>query len=373
MKPRLDLIGFQTLDPASHFYRLSNQEYLNLLHRTLWDNLAADQQTLLEKLLSRDRTRYIAVDDPETLLNETHAERYGNYKARLTQFGCLCVDALCDSYGFPLERLKLVVTNTSVQGICPPLSSVVMNHLQLPSSVRAIDLCFMGCAAALRGIELCAASLQPGDYGLVLSTELTSAMTNLRAGAPSLPASCVFGDGVSAMLVAARPHRSRALFRIRDLNGSLVCSDDGLGCIHYEPADVFHEIHLQDSIPEVAARGIQLALEPLIRRSLITVPQKLRYLASRRIPRWQDNVDYFLLHAGGTRILEGVKEQLALTDVQVEHNFAAFRRYGNTSSTSILYSLQELLTTRSVSPGDRLLFLAYGSGFMTQAMYVTAV
>lgn len=99
--------------------------------------------------------------------------------------------------------------------------------------------------------------------------------------------------------------------------------------------------------------------------------QKISFLISRVIPKWQDNVDYVVLHAAGNKILRGIQENLGLSDRQVGHNFHAFAKYGNTSSTSIYYSLRELDSTQHLVKGDRILFLAFGSGFMTKGMFAT--
>jgi 3-ketoacyl-CoA synthase len=95
-------------------------------------------------------------------------------------------------------------------------------------------------------------------------------------------------------------------------------------------------------------------------------------LLRRTTPRWQENVDYFVLHAAGNSILKGLGERLGLTDAQAAHNFTNFNTYGNTSSTSLYYGLHELERSRELRRGDRLLFLGYGSGFMTRCMYATA-
>jgi 3-ketoacyl-CoA synthase len=249
---------------------------------------------------------------------------------------------------------------------------VIAHHLGLSWSTQAIDLGYMGCSAAIWGSELAARLLKPGEVALILSAELTSAMSNLRGGPETLAASCVFGDGVGAFLVAAPPHPFAPRFHVHGFGGSLICTDQAMDCIRYEPNPVFHEIRLKDTIPEVAGQGIATTLTPLVREHLVTVAQKLRYLIARSVPRWQENVDYFVLHAAGNKILKGIQATLGLTDRQVAHNFDSFNKYGNTSSSSIFYSLRELEATRPLARGDRVVFLAYGSGFMTKGMYATA-
>jgi 3-ketoacyl-CoA synthase len=367
--PVVDCLAFEALDSETHFRRVSNREYLDYLHRTVWDELSLEKRRLFEKLLASDRSRYIACDAIDEFVGDTHETRYRRYKEQLERCAARCVDSLLARVDMPTAKIALILTNHTVGGVCPPLSSLIAHHLRLPASVQAIDLGYMGCAAGLWGMELAARLLEPGQAAIILSAELTSVMTNLQGVTESLVASCVFGDGVGAFLVAAPPHPFKAKFRALDFSGSLISTDRGMDCIRYEPNAIYHEIRLKETISEVANEGIQKALEPLVRRTVVSFPQKVAYLLNRRTPKWQQNVDYFVLHTAGNKILNGINVKLGLSESQTAHNSEAFRKYGNTSSASIYYSLRELETRTPLKRGDRLLFLAFGSGFMTKSMY----
>lgn len=351
--------------------RVSNGEFLEHLRAKIWNTLTTDQQELFQKLLASDRSRFVSIDNLHELASDTHETRYRRYKERVEHLSLACIDSLVAGRDVPKAKIKLIITNHTVGGVCPPLSSLIAHHLGLPWSVQTIDLAYMGCAAAVWGMELAARLLSPGEVGLILSSELTSVMSNFGGTTESLIASSVFGDGLGAFLVAVPPHRYPRKFQVRNFSGSLITTQQGLDCIRYEPNPVYHEIRLKETIPVVAGQGIEKALEPLVRESLLTLKQKAGYLFGRRTPKWQENIDYCILHCAGNRILKGIQEALELSDQQMRHNFEAFEKYGNTSSASIYYSLMELEKASRLSSGDRLLFLAYGSGFMTKGMYAT--
>ena len=367
----IDCLASDVLDPDKHLTRVSNKEYLEFLQSLVWERLSEDQREMFEKLLASDRARYIACDDVHALRTDTHETRYRRYKQALERLSVACLDGLFARSTVAPDEVKLIVTNHTVGGICPPLSSILAQHLRLPSSVKTLDLAYMGCSAAIWGLELCSRLLEPGQIALILSTELTSVMTNLSGPSESLVASCVFGDGIGAWLVAIPPHKYAAKFRVRDFSGSVITHQSAMDCIRYEPNPVYHEIRLKDTIVTVATEGIQTALEPLIRRNLVTTRQKLCYALTKRIPKWQENVDYCVLHTAGNNILRSLQQALNLGDAQIAHNFDCFRKYGNTSSASVYYSFRELERSAALKRGDRLLFLAFGSGFMTKSMYAT--
>ena len=309
----------------------------------------------------------MAADTLEDNLADNHQQRYERYRQRNVQLSIACVDSLLERYPVETTKIRAVVANTTVGGMIPNLTSIIANRLNLGSSTKVIELGYMGCATALLALELIESQLQPGEVGLILSSELTSAMVNLVAESDaSLVANTVFGDGIGAFLVAKRPHREKPFLRIRGYSGSVLADDQALSAITYEPNGVYHEIRLRETIPEVAGRGVRIAVEPLVRRHLVSPLQKLTYLINRKVPYWQRNISYAVLHTAGSKVLEGLTQALALEQNQVEHNFSAFRKYGNTSSASIYYSLDELTKLRQLKTGEKLLFLGYGSGFLTR-------
>jgi len=71
-------------------------------------------------------------------------------------------------------------------------------------------------------------------------------------------------------------------------------------------------------------------------------------------------VDGFLLHPGGSKVLDTAEEALGLSRGQVRYSWDVLKRYGNMSSATALFVLKEAL-------GDgargRFLFAAFGPGF----------
>ncbi|WP_018636632.1 3-oxoacyl-[acyl-carrier-protein] synthase III C-terminal domain-containing protein [Parafrankia elaeagni] len=363
----LDILAAMPLDGDRHLVRVTNDDMRTMVDQRLRPKLTDEFVELYHKLLASSRSRYFAdfaVDDTHS---ETYQQRYERYRRRTGELAVRCVRELLDRSGVDPKKIRAVVTNTTVGGMVPNLSSIVGNSLGLHPRARIVDLGYMGCAAALLGLELAGDLLRPGELGLVVSSELTSVMANpLADTTASLVANTVFGDGVGAFLVARRPHRHTPLLRIRGHAGSVLTDDEALSTITYEPNAVYHEIRLANTIPAVAGRGVRLVMEPLVRRHLTTTAQKARYLVDRQIPQWQRNVDFAVLHTAGSKVLRELTAALALRPEQVDHNFRAFDRYGNTSSASLYYALDELLRGSGPRPGQTLLFLGYGSGFFTR-------
>ena len=363
----LDILAFNALDAERHLLRVTNDELLHLLGQV---PLRPEQQRLYARLLEKRRSRYVAHDTLADLLDTDFATRYGRYRDRAAHLARRCVDDLFAGCRIERRAIRAVVTNTTVGGVIPPLSSVIGNHLGLPHDFRPLDIAYMGCAAALVALEAVERQLRPGEVGLVLSSELTSVMVSLgTASTGALVGNAVFGDGVGAFLVARRPHRERPLLRVRGHCGSVQVDPRSLTTISFEPGADYHEIRLGDAqqITGAVKRGVRQVLAPLVRKHCLSPLEKLRYALCGRTPNWQRSIDYALLHTAGESVLRALAEALGLKTGQYQHNIDAFSKYGNTSSASVYYTLDELTRRRSLARGERLLCLTYGSGFMVRA------
>ena len=81
------------------------------------------------------------------------------------------------------------------------------------------------------------------------------------------------------------------------------------------------------------------------------------------VPDFKRGIDHFCLHAGGRRVLDGIEKNLKLTPEHMAASRAALYHYGNTSSSSVFYELRFLEIHGRLRRGQRVLQLAFGSGF----------
>lgn len=80
-----------------------------------------------------------------------------------------------------------------------------------------------------------------------------------------------------------------------------------------------------------------------------------------------DQFEGFLLHPGGRRVLDTAQDILGLTKDDLGHSWDVLRRYGNMSSVTALFVLENAI--RSGAKGLHLL-AAFGPGFSAYFMAV---
>jgi alkylresorcinol/alkylpyrone synthase len=80
----------------------------------------------------------------------------------------------------------------------------------------------------------------------------------------------------------------------------------------------------------------------------------------------REDVRFWVLHAAGRRVIDRARTVLGLTEAQVAPSRAVLRRYGNMSSATILFVLDETLGHESPDPGDWGVMIALGPGFAAE-------
>ena len=80
----------------------------------------------------------------------------------------------------------------------------------------------------------------------------------------------------------------------------------------------------------------------------------------------REDVRYWVLHSAGRRVLDRAGELLELTPEQTAASRTVLRRYGNMSSATILFVLEETLRAANPVPGEWGLMIGLGPGFAAE-------
>merc|ERR1719222_1380769 len=80
-------------------------------------------------------------------------------------------------------------------------------------------------------------------------------------------------------------------------------------------------------------------------------------------PDFTKGVDHFCIHAGGRAVIDGVQKNLGLQEHHIQPSKQTLFDWGNTSSSSIWYEVEWIERFGNLKRGDRVLQIAFGSGF----------
>ena len=104
------------------------------------------------------------------------------------------------------------------------------------------------------------------------------------------------------------------------------------------------------TIPKVLGRHIKENVSEFLERNQIKL----------------QDLDHFILHPGGAKILLALRKALELSKGKLESSRFVLENFGNMSSPTILFILEHLMRERSPEQADLGLCAAFGPGFSSE-------
>ncbi|MFQ5696187.1 MAG: type III polyketide synthase, partial [Terriglobia bacterium] len=232
--------------------------------------------------------------------------------------------------------------------LCPDLATILVKEMGLPACVQRGSLLGLGCAGALPALQRAYdhARAYPGHNVLVIAVEICSAAYYLDDTLETIVGNAICADGAAACVVSCQAEQGPRIARFASVIDTNCQSSVG-----FEQRQGRLRIILAPTIRDLAPPIIDRVLRELLQ------PQGLA----------RSEVDHWLMHPGGRRVIDRVQETLGLTDSDVAVSRRIYRNYGNMSSPTVLFVLNEVMQDGTAEPGERGVLLALGPGFAAEA------
>jgi len=250
-----------------------------------------------------------------------------------------------------------VITASCTGFYNPGLDYHIVQELSLPYSTQRYHLGFMGCYAAFPALRMATqfCEANPDAVALVMCLELCSLHLQLNRGQDFLLANSLFADGAGAAIVSARePDEDHSAYQIGDFNSTLVPS--GKDDMTWSIGDTGFDISLSSYVPKIIGANVSQLIEPVLAKQNLNL----------------EDVDTWAVHPGGKAIIDRVQERLSLSPEQVRASREVLRQYGNMSSATILFVLQEILRQPSELSSEKVFTMAFGPGITVETALLRA-
>jgi predicted naringenin-chalcone synthase len=227
--------------------------------------------------------------------------------------------------------------------VAPGVDQLLAERLGLSGAVERTLIGFMGCYAAVAALRTARHIVlgQPDAQVLVVTIELSTLHLQQAAEIEPLLAMLQFGDGAAAALVSGE----NSGFAIdRTFSATLPDSAD---LIRWTIGDEGFAMHLSGEVPGRIAAGLA---DPAIREQVTG-------------GRGPDEVAAWAVHAGGRSVLDAVEHGLGLAGDALDASRRVLARYGNMSSSTLMFVLAELLAGDTAGPG---IAIAFGPGLAAE-------
>jgi 1,3,6,8-tetrahydroxynaphthalene synthase len=275
--------------------------------------------------------RHIVQPIEKTLRHPGFEERNRIYELESKKRCPEVIEKALANAGLTAQDIDAIIYVSCTGFLMPSLTAWLINNLGFRYDTRQLPIAQLGCAAGGAAInrahDFCVA--HPESNVLIVSCELCSLCYQPEDdGIGSLLSDGLFGDAVAAAVVRGSGGTGVRLER----NASYLIPNTE-DWISYAVRDTGFHFQLDRRVP-----GTMEPLAPV-----------LRQLATGH--GWDiGNLDFYIIHAGGPRILDDLAKFLDVDRMVFRHSWSTLSEYGNIASAVVLEALRRQFEEETTLP-----------------------
>ena len=294
--------------------------------------------------------RYSIMEPLEVFTATSFEEKNDIYTREVISLGEKVLQNALIKAGWQPDTLDYIITVSCTGIMIPSLDAYLINRLKLRSDIVRLPVTEMGCAAGISGIIYARNFLKanPNKRAAVIAVESPTATFQLDDySMPNIVSAAIFGDGAACCLLSS--HESD--------NGPEVLDDR---MYHFYDAEHMMGFKLTNSglkmvldieVPQTIADHFNDIIYPFLEKNGLTIK----------------DIDHLIFHPGGKKIINIVEELFDSLGKNINHTKEVLRLYGNMSSATVLYVLEEIMNNKPKS-GEKGIMLSFGPGFSAQTV-----
>jgi len=264
-----------------------------------------------------------------------------------------CLSPLPD---FDIQSITHIITVTCTGLHAPGLDIELVSKLNLHPETERTCINFMGCYAGFNALKTAdyISRSNPNHKILIISVELCTLHFQRENHLQNWLSNALFGDGAAAVLVESNHFSSQN-------NGALRLSG------FYSTLMLAAKKEMSWNIGDF---GFEMQLSSHITKS---IKSNIHSVASKLLQKSKSGlteISHYAIHPGGRRILEVCEEELGFSGGKNHPSYSVLRDFGNMSSSTIFFVLNELLSRiqgGSLEKGPVMAF-AFGPGLTIESM-----
>jgi 1,3,6,8-tetrahydroxynaphthalene synthase len=293
------------------------------------------------------RKRHLVQPIEKTLRHPGFEERNRIYEVESKKRVPGVVGEALANAGVTAQDIDVIIYVSCTGFMMPSLTAWLINVMGFRSDTRQIPIAQLGCAAGGAAInrahDFCLA--YPGRNALIVSCELCSLCYQPEDdGIGSLLSDGLFGDAVAAAVV--RGSGGTGILLERNASYLIPHTEDW---ISYAVRSTGFHFQLDRRVP-----GTMEPLAPVLRELATTHGLDI------------GDLDFYIIHAGGPRILDDLAKFLDVDRDSFRHSWATLTEYGNIASAVVLDALRRLFEEDMPRPGANGIVAGFGPGITAE-------
>ena len=258
------------------------------------------------------------------------------------------LDALKDA-GISAEDIDVIIVSTNTPEMqCPCISGIV--HGKIGATKAAVFDIFAGCTGSLAAIMTAVSGIATGVWNnaLIIAAESFNSIVDWTDRNTCI----LFGDGAGACV----------LTRSTEDGPKFIAAEMTADGSKYDLITIMREEGRSPS-PVLSMKG-----QDVFRFVSSHMPQFVKGFCEKNGVLPQD-IDFWVLHQANARIIDSLFRRLSVSQ---DRTYMNMFKYGNTSTASLLITLDEVVKAGHFKRGAKIMFTAFGAGMTFGSMLYEA-
>lgn len=288
--------------------------------------------------------RHLYIDKETFVPFETADELHARFERGAVEVGLEAIEQCLKNGKIRTDEIDLLAAVSCTGYLCPGLSSIFIKELGMRNDVQRADLLGMGCAGAMPGLQRGHDFVKayPNRKALVVTVEICSACYYVDDSIETVVGNAICSDGAAAVVLG----NGGETFSPEIVNFQTHLEPSFIKTVGFEFRDGKLRIILSKDIRDEAGGLAKILIDKLLEKNSLR----------------KEQIGHWILHSGGRKVIDGLQREVGLTDAQVRHSKCVLRNFGNMSSPTVLFVLEETMRNGEPKPGDLGVMLAMGPG-----------
>ncbi len=248
-----------------------------------------------------------------------------------------------------LDEITHVISVSCTGVITPGIEFLLALRLGLKPTVSLLGINFLGCYGAFKALKVATkiAKDHPKNRILLVATELCTLHFKPNPDIESMVIQSLFADGSAALIIGAQPtEKETVLFELLDEQSYVI--KDTLEDMTWDASDEGFNMTLSPRVPKLIGEYIEPFTQKLMEKG-----------SSKEEYEWA-------IHPGGKAIVEAVENAMSLDRSLTSSAWNILKNYGNLSSATFLYVLDDIF--QRPSSKEKIIGLGFGPGISVEGL-----
>jgi 3,5-dihydroxyphenylacetyl-CoA synthase len=292
--------------------------------------------------------RHLAFDMNTLDPNESADEMHNRFAEHSIGISKIAISQCLERAGLTPADVDYIVAVSCTGYLCPGLSAILIKEMRMRNDLQRADLIGMGCAGAMPGLQRAYDYVKayPSKKALVITVEICSACYYVDESLETVVGNAICGDGAAAVLVANHNAGGPELVRFETL-----IEPSFIETVGFQFRSGKLRIVLSKDIREAAGGLARAVISSLLQKAGVA----------------QGDIRHWVIHSGGRKVIDNIKNEVGLEEDQLHHSRCVLRNFGNMSSPTVLFVLDETMRHSNPTSGDLGVMLAMGPGLAIEA------